>query len=117
MSDSYGITICARTGDRDERMRNSNGQQSGLEKIRGPKKPSETTVCIRVIIQEMQTQGIRIHWYWVQAHMSNRGNKKADELAKQAANDKEATVGFNIIPLSVNKSKTKAELKLKWQAR
>lgn len=87
-----------------------------LEKIRGLKKPTETIVNIRELIQEAQAQGLEVTWYWVKAHKKNKGNERADELAKQAADDEGATVGFNRTPTSVIKTKTKAELRQKWQA-
>lgn len=91
--------------------------KAALEKIRGLKKPTYTVVSIREKIQDTQSQGISIKWYWVKAHRDDNGNKRAEEQAKEAANDRERRTGFNKIPLSVIKDKTKAELKLKWQAR
>ncbi|GLV43787.1 ribonuclease H1 [Carabus blaptoides fortunei] len=91
--------------------------KAALEKIRGLRKPTETVINIRELIQEAKTRGMQVTWFWVKAHKKDKGNARADELAKQAANDREAMVGFDRIPTSVIKSKTKAELRQKWQAR
>jgi len=62
----------------------------------------------------LERENWTIEFSWVKAHIGIFGNELADQLAKAAANDNEAQITFNRIPISTLLSKLE-EAKLKWQ--
>jgi hypothetical protein len=56
-----------------------------------------------------------IEFSWVKAHVGMYGNEIADQLAKEAAQNKDTNVEFNRIPKSTLYNKIEEEAKQKWQ--
>ena len=63
----------------------------------------------------LERENWTIEFSWVKAHIGIFGNELADQLAKAAANDNEAQITFNRIPISTLLSEIEEEAKLKWQ--
>ena len=86
-----------------------------IDSIRITRNHSHTIEEIRKKMTSLERANWNIELSWVKAHVGIVGNELADRLAKDAANDSNAKVVFNILPMSTLISKIEEETKLKWQ--
>ena len=63
----------------------------------------------------MERSNWAIEFSWVKAHVGIYGNELADQLAKDAARNRDTTIAFNRFPLITLYSEIEEEAKEKWQ--
>lgn len=91
--------------------------RSSLELIRDRSTLHPLAFAIRQSLAKLHGKGCEVRLYWVKAHVGNPGNERADELAKQAASDTEATVQYDRCPLSRVKQIIRYETQNLWDQR
>ena len=65
--------------------------------------------------RRITANNITVNFYWVQAHSGNKGNERADELAKSAAKDVNLPITYDAIPLSEIHFKIRRRLEREWE--
>jgi ribonuclease HI len=71
-----------------------------LQLLQNQKKHAHIIEQIRVKVIEMDQQEWKVDFSWIKAHAGNRGNEVADQLAKEAASNKDVGECYTRIPKS-----------------
>lgn len=87
-----------------------------LRAINETDKGTPLTREIQKLITEIE-ETTKIKWHWIKAHSGNIGNDRADKLAKEATNDENASIVYDLIPSSEVKNRLKKKTKQRWQQR
>ena len=64
----------------------------------------------------MEQHEWRVEFTWLKAHASHRGNETADQLAKEAANNKNMEESYTKIPKSAILNELKENCIKQWQS-
>ncbi|GBP79451.1 hypothetical protein EVAR_48914_1 [Eumeta japonica] len=91
--------------------------RSSLELLRNPRAGHPSAHAIRKSTINAKAEVKEIRFYWLRAHVGTKGNERADELAKIAAQKVDGNYDYEKIPLSWVKSKIREEAILKWRTR
>ena len=86
-----------------------------LDSIKNIRNHSFIIEEIRLRLSKLKRTNWNIVFSWVKAHLGNRGNELADEIAKSEAMDKGNTVTFKRIPKSTIYKELEDEMIIKWQ--
>ena len=70
---------------------------------------------IRIEVKEMEQHEWRVEFGWVKAHVGHRGNEMADQLAKEAANNKNIEECCTKVPKSAELCELKEQSVQQWQ--
>jgi len=70
---------------------------------------------IRKRVSILEKDNWTIEFSWVMAHIGIYGNELGDQLAKDAARNRDTAIAFNRIPKSTMYSETEEATTLKWQ--
>jgi hypothetical protein len=70
---------------------------------------------IRRKVYEMENKDWKIRFRWIKGHAGTWGNELADQLAKEAAANKDIPESYSRVPKSVIKSELEATSVQKWQ--
>jgi len=87
-----------------------------LESLKNWKNHTYLTEKIRTKVREMEKQNWKIEFNWIKAHAGHRGNKLADQLAKEAANNRDINECHKKIPKSMVLSELNDHRVTKWQS-
>ena len=71
-----------------------------LQLLQNQKKHTRLIEQIRTKVIELEQHEWRMEFSWTKAHMGHRGNEMADQLAKEAANNKDIEQCYTKIPNS-----------------
>jgi len=87
-----------------------------LQILQHKKKHTKLIEQIRTKVQEFEQREWRVQFRWIKEHAGHRGNKMADQQAKEAARNKNIEECYIKIPKSVVMSERK-EQSVKWWQR
>jgi len=90
--------------------------QITLQLLQNKKKHTRLIELIRTKINEMEQHKWSVEFTWIKAHTGHRGNETADQLAKEAANNKNIEESYTKIPKSAIPNELKENSIKQWQS-
>jgi len=90
--------------------------QITLQLLQNKKKDTRLIERIRTKITEMEQHAWTVEFTLIKAHAGHRGNEMADQLAKEAANNKNIEESYTKIPKSVIINELKENSVKQWQS-
>ena len=81
--------------------------QITLQLLQNKKKHTRLIELIRTKINEMEQHKCSVEFTWIKAHVGHPGNEMADQLAKEAANNKNIEESYTKIPKSAIQNELK----------
>ena len=86
-----------------------------LDAIQNPRNHQRLIEQIREEIRALENDKWSIHFTWVKAHNDNLGNEMADQLAKDAASNRDGETAYSKIPKSAIIKEIKEKGETHWQ--
>jgi len=83
--------------------------------LKNQKKHTQLIDQIRGKVTEMEQQEWKVDFSWIKAHAGHRGNELADQLAKEAARNKNIYESYNGFPKSEVIGELNKQSMIQWQ--
>ena len=90
--------------------------QITLQLLQNKKMHTRLIELIRTKINEMEQHKWRVEFTWIKAHETHPGNETANQLAKEAANNKNVEKSYTKIPNSAILNEIKGNSVMQWQS-
>lgn len=90
--------------------------KSALTAVRNARRLTGLLQEVRAMARQL-SRTTTITWHWVKAHSGNKGNERANEMARTVASATGGEIGFEEIPASAVKKMMRARTTRRWDER